>query len=190
MKRKIVAILFCVAMLAGCANKSNQMLEPVSIVLEDGTISLNNLYFSDGKNTIHNLKDEKAFDSFKKIISNKSNMNGSIGDNDFSSFEIKSKNETEISYVSFTEDKQVFQITISPNYAAPEGMEPSNELTIAGIHLLDSYDDVVSTLGKPSQEDKDENGNVSTVIYNETEYSFLYISFKDNLVNYIAVQFN
>ena len=69
-------------------------------------------------------------------------------------------------------------------------MEPSNELTIAGIHLLDAYDDVVSTLGKPSQEDKDENGNVSIVIYNETEYSFLYISFKDNLVNYIAVQFN
>ena len=95
-----------------------------------------------------------------------------------------------MSYVSLTEDKQVFQITISPNYAVAEETESSKKLTIAGIHLFDSYDDVINTLGKPSQEDKDEDGNVSTVTYNETEDSFLYISFKDDLVNYIAVQFN
>lgn len=190
MKQKILTILFCAAMLAGCANKNNQIIEPVSLVQEDGTISLNNLYFSDGKNTIHNLKDKKAYDLFKKITADESNMNGNIGDSEVFSFEIKSSNETELSYVSFTEDKEVFQITISPNYAAPEGTKPSRNLTIAGIHLLDLYDDVISTLGKPSQEDKDENGNVSTVIYNETEDSFLYISFKNDLVNYIAVQFN
>lgn len=189
MKSKILTIVFCISMLAGCANKNNQIVEPVSIVQEDGTVSLNYLYFSDGEDIISNLKDKKAYDLFKKITSDKSNMNGDIGGNEVFSFEIKSSNETELSYVSFTEDKQVYQITISPNYAAPEGTEPSKKLTIAGIHLFDSYDDVINTLGKPSQEDKDEDGNVSTIIYNETEDSFLYVSFKNGLVNYIAVQF-
>lgn len=190
MKHKIIAVIFCILMLAGCTNKSSQITEPVSIIQEDGTVSLDNLYFSDGKHTISNLKDQNAYDSFKKIISAQSNMNGSINENEFNSFGIKISNETEMSYVSLTEDKQVFQITISPNYAVAEETESSKKLTIAGIHLFDSYDDVINTLGKPSQEDKDEDGNVSTVTYNETEDSFLYISFKDDLVNYIAVQFN
>lgn len=189
MKRTIITILICMSMLSGCVNKDSQVSEPVSLMQEDGTVSLKDLYFSDGKNTITNLRDDKIYEKFKKIMANESDVNGNIGDYEFSGFEINSEDESEMCYVSFTEDKQVFQITISPNYSAPEGIEPSKNLTLAGVHLLDQFDDVINLLGTPSEINKDGDGKVSTVTYNETESSFLYISFDDDMVNYIAVQF-
>lgn len=186
--KKMLFLIGCISLLAGCSAKERSPHIQEPIVSEDGTVSLKNLYFSNGKDTVTDLSGNKVYEKFKHMIADSSNMGGTIDGQDILSFEVDSRNTNEMAFASFTDNKQLFQITISPNYSDTE-TEGTSELTLSGVKLQNTYDEVISIFGEPTEITKNDDGSISSVSYNETDTSFVYIGFKDEKVSYIAVQF-
>lgn len=182
-----ITIACCLAMVAGCSSGHSDKIEQKPLTQEDGTVSFDALYFTDGERTITDLMGKNTYEKFRKMVKDDSTFNGDINGNDFLGFMIDNSDGTEVAAISFNEDKILFQLTISPNYSLPDGTICIPEFSLSGVTLQDSYDDVVNTLGKPTEETVDNEGNVESIQYDAPDSSYVYIGFGDSQVNYIAV---
>lgn len=188
--RKMIVVGCCLCFLAGCSAKKDMTKEQTSVVMEDGSVSLKNLYFTNGDDIITDLSGENAYKQFSKMMEKQSNASGNIGEHEFSSFMIESDDTMGIACASFGEDKKLFQLTISPDYSADENAEYSKFFTLSGIRLQTStYEDVVTAFGEPSESRMDETGMPEEITYYETDETFLFIALDEGKVNYMAVQY-
>ncbi|MGR5571141.1 hypothetical protein ACP5WL_29160 [Enterocloster bolteae] len=188
--KKMIVVGCCLCFLAGCSAKKDMTKEQTSVVMEDGSVSLKNLYFTNGDDIITDLSGENAYKQFSKMMEKQSNASGNIGEHEFSSFMIESDDTMGIACASFGEDKKLFQLTISPDYSADENAEYSKFFTLSGIRLQTStYEDVVAAFGEPSESRMDETGMPEEITYYETDETFLFIALDEGKVNYMAVQY-
>lgn len=188
--KKMIVVGCCLCFLAGCSAKKDMTKEQTSVVMEDGSVSLKNLYFTNGDDIITDLSGENAYKQFSKMMEKQSNASGNIGKHEFSSFMIESDDTMGIACASFGEDKKLFQLTISPDYSADENAEYSKFFTLSGIRLQTStYEDVVAAFGEPSESRMDETGMPEEITYYETDETFLFIALDEGKVNYMAVQY-
>ncbi|RGO68083.1 hypothetical protein DXB08_23685 [Hungatella hathewayi] len=188
--KKMIVVGCCLCFLAGCSAKKDMTKEQTSVVMEDGSVSLKNLYFTNGDDIITDLSGENAYKQFSKMMEKQSNASGNIGEHEFSSFMIESDDTMGIACASFGEDKKLFQLTISPDYSADENAEYSKFFTLSGIRLQTStYEDVVTAFGEPSESRMDETGMPEEITYYETDETFLFIALDEGKVNYMAVQY-
>ena len=186
----MIVVGCCLCFLAGCSAKKDMTKEQTSVVMEDGSVSLKNLYFTNGDDIITDLSGENAYKQFSKMMEKQSNASGNIGEHEFSSFMIESDDTMGIACASFGEDKKLFQLTISPDYSADENAEYSKFFTLSGIRLQTStYEDVVAAFGEPSESRMDETGMPEEITYYETDETFLFIALDEGKVNYMAVQY-
>ena len=185
--KKMIVVGCCLCFLAGCSAKKDMTKEQTSVVMEDGSVSLKNLYFTNGDDIITDLSGENAYKQFSKMMEKQSNASGNIGEHEFSSFMIESDDTMGIACASFGEDKKLFQLTISPDYSADENAEYSKFFTLSGIRLQTStYEDVVAAFGEPSESRMDETGMPEEITYYETDETFLFIALDEGKVNYMA----
>lgn len=126
--KKMIVVGCCLCFLAGCSAKKDMTKEQTSVVMEDGSVSLKNLYFTNGDDIITDLSGENAYKQFSKMMEKQSNASGNIGEHEFSSFMIESDDTMGIACASFGEDKKLFQLTISPDYSADEKLNTANSL--------------------------------------------------------------
>ena len=188
--KKMIVVGCCLCFLAGCSAKKDMTKEQTSVVMGDGSVSLKNLYFTNGDDIITDLSGENAYKQFSKMMEKQSNASGNIGEHEFSSFMIESDDTMGIACASFGEDKKLFQLTISPDYSADENAEYSKFFTLSGIRLQTStYEDVVAAFGEPSESRMDETGMPEEITYYETDETFLFIALDEGKVNYMAVQY-
>lgn len=188
--KKMIVVGCCLCFLAGCSAKKDMTKEQTSVVMEDGSVPLKNLYFTNGDDIITDLSGENAYKQFSKMMEKQSNASGNIGEHEFSSFMIESDDTMGIACASFGEDKKLFQLTISPDYSADENAEYSKFFTLSGIRLQTStYEDVVAAFGEPSESRMDETGMPEEITYYETDETFLFIALDEGKVNYMAVQY-
>lgn len=188
--KKMIVVGCCLCFLAGCSAKKDMTKEQTSVVMEDGSVSLKNLYFTNGDDIITDLSGENAYKQFSKMMEKQSNASGNIEEHEFSSFMIESDDTMGIACASFGEDKKLFQLTISPDYSADENAEYSKFFTLSGIRLQTStYEDVVAAFGEPSESRMDETGMPEEITYYETDETFLFIALDEGKVNYMAVQY-
>ena len=188
--KKMIVVGCCLCFLAGCSAKKDMTKEQTSVVMEDGSVSLKNLYFTNGDDIITDLSGENAYKQFSKMMEKQSNASGNIGEHEFSSFMIESDDTMGIACASFGEDKKLFQLTISPDYSADENAEYSKFFTLSGIRLQTStYEDVVAAFGEPSESRMDETGMPEEITYYETDETFLFIALDEGKVDYMAVQY-
>ena len=188
--KKMIVVGCCLCFLAGCSAKKDMTKEQTSVVMEDGSVSLKDLYFTNGDDIITDLSGENAYKQFSKMMEKQSNASGNIGEHEFSSFMIESDDTMGIACASFGEDKKLFQLTISPDYSADENAEYSKFFTLSGIRLQTStYEDVVAAFGEPSESRMDETGMPEEITYYETDETFLFIALDEGKVNYMAVQY-
>ena len=88
--KKMIVVGCCLCFLAGCSAKKDMTKEQTSVVMEDGSVSLKNLYFTNGDDIITDLSGENAYKQFSKMMEKQSNASGNIGEHEFSSFMIES----------------------------------------------------------------------------------------------------
>lgn len=59
--KKMIVVGCCLCFLAGCSAKKDMTKEQTSVVMEDGSVSLKNLYFTNGDDIITDLSGENAY---------------------------------------------------------------------------------------------------------------------------------